>query len=179
MPASSQSVQQDTTFNQDDKYAVYDPVESTICHHDDRAAISDNRDDAADDVPVVAEQMGLPADRLTVVRLTITPTDSSRAAGGDDDTNRVNNDTPNADADLTTGSITVTRGPHRQNSKLVEYREAEDGAWAVKTPEDDEFWIFMRSGTERDVHQQIRAKWDAAYSTPDPFTDQSCPTREL
>jgi len=172
MTARSQSVQQDPTFDQENKYAVYDPVEGSICHHDSGAAISDSRDDAADDVPVVAEQMGISADRLTVVQLTITPTDSSREAGGDDDRH-------DADADLTTGSITVTRGPHRQNSKLVEYREAEDGAWAVKTPEDDEFWIFLRSGTERDVHQHIRAKWDATYGTPDPFTDQACPTDDL
>ncbi len=172
MPASSQSVQQDFTFDQDEKYAVYDPVAGAICHHDDGAAISDTRDDAADDVPAVAEQMGLPAERLVVVRLTITPVDAPPAAAGDADTH-------DTDTDLTAGSIMVARGPHRRNSQLVEYREAEDGAWAVKTPEDDEFWIFMRSGTERDVHQHIRAKWDATHGTPDPFTDQACPTNDL
>ena len=177
MPARSQSVQQDPTFDQDEKYAVYDPVEGVICHHADGAAISDSRDDAADDVSAVAEQMGLPADRLAVVRLTITPVGTSSDAAVDD--TAVDDDTHDADADLTTGSIMVTRGPHRQNSQLVEYREAEDGAWAVKTPDDDEFWIFMRSGTERDVHQHIRAKWDATYGTPDPFTDQACPTNDL
>jgi len=172
MTARSQSVQQDPTFDQDEKYAVYDPVEGVICHHDDGAAISDSRDDAVDDVSAVVEQMALPADRLAVVRLTITPVDASPAATGDADTD-------GADTDLTTGSIMVTRGPHRRNPQVVEYREAEDGAWAVKTPEDDDFWIFMRSGTERDVHQHIRAKWDATYGTPDPFTDQACPTNDL
>lgn len=172
MTARSQSVQQDPTFDQDEKYAVYDPVEGVICHHDDGAAISDSRDDAVDDVSAVVEQMALPADRLAVVRLTITPVDASPAATGDADTD-------GADTGLTTGSIMVTRGPHRRNPQVVEYREAEDGAWAVKTPEDDDFWIFMRSGTERDVHQHIRAKWDATYGTPDPFTDQACPTNDL
>jgi len=187
MTARSQSVQQDPTFDQDEKYAVYDPVEGVICHHDDGAAISDSRDDAAADVSAVAEQMGLPADRLAIVRLTITPADASPAVAddagsGDADTGDADTgdgNTGDADTDLTTGSIMVTRGPHRRNSQLVEYREAEDGAWAVKTPEDDEFWIFMRSGTERDVHQHIRAKWDATYGTPDPFTDQACPTNDL
>lgn len=171
MPASSHSVQQDLTFDQDEKYAVYDPVAGVVCHHDDGAAISDSRAEAVDDVSAVAEHMGHPADRLAVVRLTITPVDGSSAAVGDD--------THDTDTDLTTGSIMVTRGPHRRNSQLVEYREAEDGAWAVKTPEDDEFWIFMRSGTERDVHQHIRAKWDATHGTPAPFTDQACPTNDL
>lgn len=165
--------------NREKKYAVYDPVEGIICHHNDGAAISDTRDEAVADVSLVADHTGISADRLVVVQLTISPVDTSSADGVDDDTNHVDNDHHDVDADLTTGSITVTRGPHRRNSKLVEYREAEDGAWAVKTPEDDEFWIFMRSGTERDVHQRIRAKWDAAYSTPASFTDRSCPTRDL
>ena len=193
MPTSSQSVQHDPLVTPEKKYAVYDPVESLICHHNDGAAISDTQDKAVDDVSVVADHMGLSADRLVVVQLTITPAENSPADGFDDDsqhldkdgqhvdedTQHVGDESHDADADLTTGSITVTRGPHRRNSTLVEYREAEDGAWAVKTPEDDEFWIFIRSGTERDVHQHIRAKWDAVYSNPAPFTDQSCPTRDL
>lgn len=173
MPASSQPVHQDRTVTQDERYAVYDPEAGVICHTDDGAVISDSREAVAGKVSTVAEQMEIADDRLAVVRLTITPVDTPPAGTVDDD------DTHDTDADRTTGSIMVTRGPHRQNSKLIEYRQAEDGAWAVKTPEDDEFWIFIRSGTERDVHHHIRAKWDATYTNPDAFTDQSCPTEDL
>lgn len=172
MPTRSQSVQHDHTVTQTEKYAVYEPAEGVICHHDDGPAISDDRNDAVADKSAVADQMGLPADRLEIVRLTVRPVDTPPEGDVDDDSTA-------GEADLTTGSIMVTRGPHRSNPALVEYREAEDGAWAVKTPADEEFWIFLRSGTERDVHQHIRAKWDASYSNPDPFTDQSCPTRDL
>lgn len=173
MPASSQPVQQDRTVTQEEHYAVYDREDGVICHTDDGVVLGDSREEAADKLSAVADQLGIAADRLAVVQLTITPVDTTSTEADSEDTHDPDG------ADRTTGSLMVTRGPHRQNSKLVEYRQAEDGAWAVKTPEDDEFWIFMRSGTERDVHQHIRAKWDAAYSNPDAFTDQSCPTMDL
>ncbi len=196
MPASSQSVHHDRTGTQDNRYAVYDAVEEVLCHTDDGVAVTDSRTAAAEMVPAVADEMGLSDDRLTVVRLTITPVDASAAGAVDDEghepdaagttdaahttgSDRTTSSNHTTSSDRTTGSIMVTRGPHRRNSKLVEYREVEDGAWAVKTPEDDVFWIFMRSGTERDVQHHIRAKWDATYSNPDAFTDQSCPTRDL
>lgn len=172
MPASTQPAQQDRTDAQNQQYAVYEPKEGRICHTDGGAAIADNRNDAASLMSTVADQLGLTTEELEIVRLTITPIDTQPTETGDDETR-------DAEPERTTGSIVVKRGPHRQNAKLVEYRQAEDGAWAVKTPADDEFWIFMRSGTERDVHQRIRAKWDATYSSPDAFTDQSCPTGDL
>ena len=172
MPASSQPVQQDRTVTQEEHYAVYDREEGSICHTDDGVVLGDSREEAADKLSAVADQLGIAADRLAVVQLTITPVETASTETDGDETH-------DTGADRTTGSLMVTRGPHRQNRKLVEYRQAEDGAWAVKTPEDDEFWIFMRSGTERDVHQRIRAKWDATYSNPDAFTDQSCPTTDL
>jgi|GEM_PF-1868884 len=179
MPASSQPVQQDRTVTQEEHYALYDREEGVVCHTDNGVVLGESREEAADKLSVVADQLGIATDRLTVVQLTITPVDTASTAADSDEAHDTDETHDTDDADRTTGSLMVTRGPHRQNSKLVEYRQAEDGAWAVKTPEDDEFWIFMRSGTERDVHQHIRAKWDAAYSTSDAFTDQSCPTLDL
>ena len=172
MPASSQPVQQGRTETQDEQYAVYDRERNDICHTDDGVVLGESREAAAEKLAAVADQLDRPEDQLVVVRLTITPVATTPTEVDSDETH-------DTDADRTTGSLMITRGPHRQNPKLVEYRQAEDGAWAVKTPVDDEFWIFLRSGTERDVHQHIRAKWDATYSNPDAFTDQSCPTEDL
>ena len=160
---------QEQTGASTDRFAVYDPEGDRICHTETGAAISDSRDAAAEMVAAVADHMGLSADRLTVVRVTITPLDGTTEAI----------DGAAGDTEYTTGSIMVNRGPHRQHSQIVEYREAEDGAWAIKTPEDDAFWIFKRAGTERDLQQAIRAKWDATHSNPDAFTDRSCPTGDL
>jgi hypothetical protein len=169
MAAHDHVTDAEQTSSSTDRFAVYDPEADRICHTETGAAIRATRDAAAEMVAAVADHMGISADRLTVVRVRITPLDATTAA--------VDGDT--GDTEYTTGSIMVNRGPHRQHSQIVEYREAEDGAWAVKTPEDDEFWIFKRAGTERDLQQAIRAKWDATYSNPDAFTDRSCPTGDL
>lgn len=136
MSTTSRSQQQDRAFEQDQKYAIYDPNEGIVCHHDGGVAISDNQDELATELPAVADQMDLPKDQLEIVRLTITPADAPTEDAATDEQRET-------ETDLTAGSVTVKRGPHRRKSELVEYREAEDGAWAVKTPEDDEFWIFI------------------------------------
>jgi hypothetical protein len=114
---------QEQTSVSTDRFAVYDPEGDRICHTETGAAISDSRDAAAEMVAAVADHMGLSADRLTVVRVTITPLDGATEAI----------DGAAGDTEYTTGSIMVNRGPHRQHSQIVEYREAEDGAWAIKT----------------------------------------------
>lgn len=76
---------------------------------------------------------------------------------------------------LTTGSANIIqRTATRDNQKTVRYRQREDGGWDVKTPVDDEFWGFMHSGSEADVQQLIRKKWDYRYTVePDPFDDRT------